>query len=555
MRLLERVGHVRTMSRRTRRVLAAAAMATAAAPIVALALPEPVQGASLDVFAVHGTGAGVRVTIQTGYSFVVEPDAMLPRADAVIQADQVQALASPLDPGDSVDALPGLGVPIAEQDVQWSAYNGCCPEPFPTTLPLPPPPQQFGQAVGTAVTQFVAPWNPTLTVPYEHARAVYPNGNSTAPQQAGFPYGTSDGVPPDFDDLNGLLSAHSSTGKALAEQGHGNARAGVGSAVSVPALGLHVGRIDSQVDVRGDATGATSVVTTTLHDIDLGTPSVPGVSLPALPTGASLLHIGTVVLTATTQRSAGAGRAVSHTGMEISGVTVAGVAARYDQNGLSLQGSPSPLNSVAESIVNALNSPQCAPAAPVSLPGLGSVTSPPTFRVGPPTLQDQVTHNGNEATVAMTGPTLCVAGSIPIPGSNGLAVTPTVYTITLGDVSSAAYGVSLPSDTSAPQFVPVLPDTGTTTTVGPPGVDTSTTITNPTTASAPASAAPAPAPSRPQGLFATLTGGILSRRVVVTVAVLAETALLGTLWASWLLARGARRRALAESPRGRMDLI
>src|SRR5712671_4898966 len=142
------------MTRRTRRLLAAIAAVAAAAPLAALGLPQPAQAGSLDVFALHGSGAGVRVTVQTGYSFVVEPDAMLPRADAVIEADQVRALASPLDPGDSVDALPGLGVPTAEQDIVYGANNGCCPQPIPTSPPLPPPPPQLGEAVGTVISHY-----------------------------------------------------------------------------------------------------------------------------------------------------------------------------------------------------------------------------------------------------------------------------------------------------------------------------------------------------------------------------------------------------------------
>jgi len=157
--------------------------------------------------------------------------------------------------------------------------------------------------------------------------------------------------------------------------------------------------------------------------------------------------------------------------------------------------------------------------------------------------------------VAMNGPTLCIATTVPIAGSNGLAVTPTIYTVTLGSLSSAAYGVSFGGDSAGSTFSPNLTDTGTTP-VNPAGIDT-TTVTGGASASAPG-AAPPPAPSShpaARGLFATLTGGILSRRVVVTVALLAEMALLGTLWASWLLARSARRRAVDDSPTTRMDLI
>jgi hypothetical protein len=528
------------MTHRTRRLLAAAAMLAAAAPIAALGLPEAAQAGSLDVFALHGSGAGVRVTVQTGYSFVVEPDAMLPRAEAVIEADTVHALASPLDPGDSVDALPGLGVPTAEQDIQQGASPCPC-------APL----------VGAGISTFAALFNPVLTVPYEHAEATYPDPAEPGTRHAAFPRGSADSVPPDFPDLFGVVSAHSSTGSVTAGPGTGTADAGVGSAVSVPALGLRIGRISSHVDVHGDSSASVSTVTTTLHDVDLGTPSIPGVSVPPPPTGTSLLHIGTMVLTATTQRSASAPKATSHTDLEATGVTVAGVAARLDQNGLSVQGSPSPLNAVAQQVIGALNSPECTPAAPVPVPQVGTTTSVPQLRIGPPTLSDRLSHNGNEDTVAMTGPTLCIASSAPIPGTDGhVAATPTVYTITLGNVSSSAYGVSIPSDASSTDLSPVLPDTGAALSVGAPGVDTSA-VTGGASASNPGGNPAAAAPSHPggRGLFATLTGGILSRRVVVTVAVLAELALLGTLWTSWLPARSARRRGGDDSPTTRMDLV
>ena len=547
------------MTRRSRRLLAAMAAVAAAAPALALGLPSPARAAQLDAFSVAGSGAGVRVTVRTGYSFVVEPDAMLPRAAASIAADTVQALASPLDPGDSVDALPGLGVPTAEGDVEYSTVNGCCPAPLPA-LPLPSPPPQFGQAVNPLITTYVAPWNPQLTATYEHAQVTYPNPQKPGAQQAGFPVGSNDGAPPDFTDLLGLLSAQSSLGKVSAGPGQGVADAGAGSAVSVPALGLRVGRISSHVDVHGDATGTVSNVSVTLHDVDLGQPSLPGVSLPQTPAGTSLLHIGALVVQATTQRSAAAAHATSTSSFEATGVTVAGQGARLDQNGLSVNGSPSPLNAVAEQLVAALNgaSPNgCVVQPPINLPGLGSFTSQPSLHLDPPAVREQLGHGGNEDTVEVNGPTLCIATSAPVPGSNGFAATPTVYAITLGSLSSNAYGVSFPFDAGGSSFSPTLTDTGNGALGAAAGVDTSTTVTTP------GGVSPGGAPSGPPSqaapgrvLDAVLSGGILDKPTVVAVAVLAEIALLGTLWSSWLAARGARRHADGgDSPTTRMDLI
>jgi hypothetical protein len=334
--------------------------------------------------------------------------------------------------------------------------------------------------------------------------------------------------------------------------------------VSVPALGLSVGRISSHVDVHGDATGTVSNVTVTLHDVDLGTPAIPGVAFPTAATGTSVLHIGALVVTATTQRAAGAAHATARSSFEASGVTVAGQGARLDQNGLSLAGTPSLFNPTAatlwaqaQQVVTALNArfAGCAAQPPVELPGAGSVTSQPSIALEPPSVKEQPSHNGNEDTVDVSGPTLCIVSGVPIPGSNGFAVTPTVYTITLGSVSSSAYGISFPADDTT-AFSPALNDNGGSGVGVGAGVDTTTTVTQPGGVSGGGST-PAPTAAHPttRPLYAVLTGGILSKRVVVTVAVVAELALLGTLWASWLAARSARRRVPDDSPATRMDLV
>lgn len=551
----------RLATRRVRRILAAAALLTVAAP-AALLLAGNTAGAasSLDVYAVKAGGAGVRITVQTGYSFVVEPDAMIPRAAASIEAGAVSALASPLDPGDSVDALPGVGLPTAEQDIMNGAAT---PNPLPSPIGGQTPPPQFTQTVDGIVTNYVAPFNPLLTVPYEHAFAGYPNATG-APQRAVYPPPvptSSNGAQlqapalPDFADPLGLVSVHSTLGEAQAGPGSGVADSGIGSAVSIPALGLSIGRISSHVEVHGGTTStggaATSTVVTTLQNVDLATTSASG--LP-LPNGTALLHIGTLVLTATTERTPGAAHATSKSTLEASGVSVAGQSARLDENGLTVLGQPSALNPLAKQIVDTVNSlsgPQCTPNPPIGVPNLGTITSQPVMKIGLPQVQSQVTHGGNEASVSLTGPTLCIATTAPIPGTNGVAATPTIYTVTLGDVSSSAYGISFPAEaTSIAPLPPPLPETGVAGATG--GIDTSTIITNPGASSTPPPA-PTQRPLASRGLAAILTGGILSPQVVVTMATLAELALLATLWLSYRLAAAAR--ADDASAASRMDMV
>jgi hypothetical protein len=551
-------------TRRARGILAGVAMVAAAAPIAALGIPRPAVAVSaLDVYAVQGGASAVRITVQTGYSFVVEPDAMLPRATASILADRVTAVASPLDPGDSVDALPGLGVPTAEQDIQQGVQSpapNSIPAPSPLNLAIPSPiagstmPPQLSQPIVSGVSTVASVVNPTLTAPYAHAVATYPQPGSNGPQQATFPPGSSDNVPPDFPDLLGLISAHSSSGSASASEGSGIADAGVGSAVSIPALGLRIGRTSSHVEVSGATGPAISRVVTTLHDVDVQVPSLPGGLALPVPAGTTLLHIGSLVLTVTTQRAPGAATATSHTDLEATGVSVLGQAARLDQNGLTVLGSPSPLNQPAQQLVGMLSSPRCAPNPPIGIPnGPELPASQPVFSIGPPVLHDQLSHGGNERTVSMSGLTLCMATVAPVPNasSNPVSPTPTVYTITLGQASSSAYGISLPADTgTGGTLLPPLPETGVLPGTG--GTDTSTTTTEPGAPGANAASSGGTGAGSGGGFLARLTGGILSPQVVVAMASLAELAVLLTLWASYRMAAGRRREESRNQP---MDLV
>jgi hypothetical protein len=527
-----------------------------AAPIVLLLSSSRATATSvIDVYAVKAAGTAVRVTVQTGYSFVVEPDAMIPRAAATIQADQVEALASPLDPGDSVDALPGLGFPTAEQDIENGASG---PNPLPSPIGGSTPPPQFSQAINAVVSQFAATFNPYLTVPYEHADASYPNG-SGSPQRAVFPPPGPNNTPPqgpdnyDFPDLFGIAGAHNSVGTATAGPGSGVADAGEGSAVSIPALGLSIGRVSSHVEVHGGNGGAaTSSVVTSLQNVDLVLPAPPA-PLPGSAT--PLLHIGTLVLTASTARAPGAAQATSHTDLQATGVTVAGLSARLDENGLTLNGSPSPLNGPISQLIATLSSPQCTPNPPVGVPNGPSLpASQPVLTIGAPVLHDQLSHHGNERTVGMTGLTLCLATIAPVPNTSGApSPTPTIYTVTLGDATSSAYGVSLPQESTGTALLPAMPQTGTLDVGG--GAVTDTVVTN----NPPQSPAQTPATTQQPGglsrLLATLTGGILSPNVVVAVASMAELTLLATLWLSYRLTAGRRRPDDDSASASHLDLV
>jgi hypothetical protein len=555
------------MRLRTRRLLALGAVLGAAAPLAALGLPDGADAAALDVYSVHGSAAAVRVTVQTGYSFVAQPDAMIPRATATIEADRVSALASPMDPGDDVDALPGLGVPTAETDIKQGVAT-----PFPSSLPIPSPagpiavpsplagstaPQPVPDTVGSVIDQYVSRFNPQLTYAYEHAVVHYPDPSTPGPQRASYPVNTaSDPLnlhcdpTQDCGDPLGMFRVHSTVGYVSAAEGSGIADAGAGSAASIPAVGLSIGRTSSHVEMHGGgSSAATSTVVTTLHDVDLS------------PGGTPVLHIGSLVLTATTQRAPGAARATMRSSLEATGVTVATVPARLDENGLTVMGSPSPLTGVARSLIDTLNDPQCVPKTPIGIPNGGpQLTSQPGLRIGAPTLQQQITHDGNQAGVSMTGLTLCLATTAPIPNTNAQpAPTPTIYTITLGDAHTTAYGASIPADASLPapdQFSPTLSQTGTL--AGAVSVDTpasSDTTTAPPVAPATSPAKPAPGAPRGggRGLIATLTGGLFDRNGVITVAIVAELALLGALWSAYLRTRTPP--SVDESPTTRMDLV
>ena len=386
---------------------------------------SPFQAANL-----NGTCAAVEMTVATGYQFVVKPDLQLPRATALVEEGTSEAIASPADPGDSVDGLAALGIPEAEGYID-NGYPGA-PSPFAgkglSTLPHP-----FDSVGSTLVTN---PFNNTLTYPYEHADAGYPN-----PERAGDQTQTFGSAPAlTLGDPSGIFTVDGATGTATAGDGSAVADAGAGAAptvatpaspaavTSLPGLGISIGRVSAHSEAHVTATGVTETSTCTLDDVEV---DVPGVAP---------LHIGALVATAQAQRTLAGSGASGSEKVEFSGVTVNNQGATLDQNGLTVGGHTTPvLTPVSQTV------PIACPA------GAPCVGSPSVAVAGTAVTTRQ--PNSNEYGVAATGATLTITTAAPIPASitpscatppncsAPLSNTPVRYTIALGNVASEAYGL------------------------------------------------------------------------------------------------------------------
>ncbi|MHB8717334.1 MAG: hypothetical protein ACYDAC_00360 [Candidatus Dormibacteria bacterium] len=414
------------------------------APLLALgaaATPAAADGGqAFDAANLTGTCAAVEMTVATGYQFVVKPDIQVPRATSVVEEGTSEAIASPADPGDSVDGLAALGIPEAEGYFN-NGYPGA-PSPFAgkglSTLPHP-----FDSVGSTLVSN---PFNTTLTYPYEHADAGYPNAQSPGTQTqtlGGLPAATT-------SDPSGILTIDGATGTAQAGSGFAVADAGAGASAglstpaspaavtSLPALGVSIGRVSAHSEARVLADRVTEVATCTLDDIEIAVP------------GAPTIHIGALVATATAQRLLSAAGATGAENVEFSGVTVNGTGATLDQRGLTVNGATVPLNP-AQSVSPGSACPSGAPcsgAPALTLTGSQVATRQPT---------------ANEYAVSATGATLTITTTAPVPASitpscsqppscgAPLSNTPVTYTISLGNVASEAYGLpAVPLASSSP---------------------------------------------------------------------------------------------------------
>ena len=402
------------MTRRTLSAFAALTIFLAGGASEARAAPG---NSAFDAVNATGTCAPLEITIDTGYSAIVRPDIQIPRATTLLEAGGSQALASPADPGDSVDALAGLGIPEAEGYIV-NGYPGA-PSPF------------AGQGLNNITTQFPAPvnqagptliknpLNPALTYPYEHAEATYPN-----PQAPGQQSQTLAGTPNlSLTDPSGAFALDTNLAKAVAGDTIAIADAGLGpessaqspgiTTFAVPSLGISVGRLSahslSQVD-------ASSVTQNTICELD---------SVDIAPHGAKPLHIGSVVVKVSSSRNVNSSSAAAAQSIEFSGVTVAGQGATINQNGLSAGGQQIPFT---------------LPPQNQSLPG---IFGPSSVAVQGTTIQKSQ-KNADEAGVAVVGATIVITTTAPLPNAippSGVGTTPVRITIKLASAGTSTYGL------------------------------------------------------------------------------------------------------------------
>jgi len=380
---------------------------------------------AFDAANLKGGCAALELTVKTGYSFVVEPDVLIPRAETAVQEGASDAVASPADPGDSVDGLAALGIPQAEGYIV-NGYPGA-PSPFAGQGlgKLPPPLNSVGT---TLVTN---PFNQALTYPYEHADAGYPNVQSPGTQTA-----TLAGTPnATFADPSGLLTVNAATAKSVAGDGMATADSGAGAAVtgappglgSLPALGVSVSRVSAHSEAHVLAGKVTEDATCTLSGVDIAVP------------GAATLHIGAVVATVHAERALGASRAVASESIEFTGVTINGQGATLDQSGLHAGG---------RTITKLPAATTPTPPAGLLPPSAGPVplSSPSVSVAGSSVTKQQ--PSADEAIVAATGATVTITSTTPIPNAvppSGVSVTPTVYTLHIASLAGEAYGLAASS--------------------------------------------------------------------------------------------------------------
>ena len=413
--------------------LAAAAMV----PMLALPLLSVAAGAAttsaFDAANLKGSCTALELTVKTGYSFVVEPDVQIPRAGTAVQEGASEAVASPVDPGDSVDGLAALGIPQAEGYIV-NGYPGA-PSPFAGQGlgKLPPPLNSVGQ------TLVKNPFNQALTYPYEHADAGYPNAQSPGTQTA-----TLAGTPnATFADPSGLLTVNGSTARAVAGDGMAVADSGAGAAVtgappavpagvgSLPALGVSVGRVSAHSEAHVLANKVTEDATCTLSNVEVAVP------------GSAALHIGAVVATVHAERAIGAPHAIASEKIEFTGVTVNGQGATLDQSGLRVGGQP-------VTTLPATTTPTPPAGLLPTSAGPVPLSAPTVSLAGSNVVQKQ--PSADEAIVAATGATVTINSTTPIPNAippSGVSATPTVYTLHIASLAGEAYGLAASSTSSS----------------------------------------------------------------------------------------------------------
>lgn len=438
---------------RRRRLLVASLLS----PVIALsaaaatARAATVPAIPFDAYIASGDASCIELTVNIGgYSFVVEPDVRMPRATATISEGEASALAAPVDPGDSVDALAGLTLPREEGQLAAGIDSALAQVP----LPVPGDP-------GSSVVQALNPINPSLEFPIEHASAVYPQPGSTADQQATYLGGSNLAI----NDPTGLLSLDGTAGSARAAAQSATADAGAGSALSVSLLGLSVGRIAAHAESQVGASAVTDDVTCQIGDVTVAPPGA-GYSL----------HISSLSESLHTERALTGRAATSTPTLRLDGITVTQtIAGRTSTTNLSPTGSavtvPQSLSAVPLPVLPALPLP---PPLPTSLPA--SIQS---VGLAGTSTSSALSSRNNEMTSSITAATLtmqttlavpttiptgvppcltnpaqlvqCIPSLLPTGPGGGLPVTsaPATFTLHLGSLDSTTYGFTAPAP---PQF-------------------------------------------------------------------------------------------------------
>jgi hypothetical protein len=424
-------------SRLVRALLAAPALALTAAPAATIARAQPAPSVPFDAYIASGDASCLELTVNiAGYSFVVTPDVRMPRATSTVSEGQAAALAAPIDPGDSVDALSGLVVPREEGQLASGLDSGSAQ----VSLPLPAAP-------GTTVVEALNPYNPSLEYPIEHASATYPNPRSSGPQQANYLGANNLAV----SDPTGLFSLDGTAGTAKADAQSAAADAGAGSAVSVAPIGFNVGRLAVHAQSAVGQTSVTSDVSCALGDVTVAPPGA-GYSF----------HIGALDASLHTEKTLAGQKATARPSLHLSGITVTQTSGGHTTTtDLSPAGNtvsvPGPLSYVA------LPQPPALPAG-TAVPSVQSLALAGTSTASVLSSRDnEMTSTLSAATLTMqtilpvpttvpTGPppcltepqqlAQCLPSLVPVPSGGGPPVTtaPATFTVQLAHLDSTAYG-------------------------------------------------------------------------------------------------------------------
>lgn len=507
--------------------------AAVAALLLALAPgPAAAEGAPLDVTRATADASAVEATVGTAYSFFVDPDAQLPRASAAIAASRSSAVASPADPGDNLDALGGVAVPMVSQTVIDQLRQGSAGAPPPLSTAL----NAAADGLST-VTTTASPVTGLTAVQAEHVSVAYPDPQSPGTHQASF------GPDPSAADPTGNLAVEGATGRVQAGDGLAVAEAGGGLALA-SRMGVSTGRASSHAETHTSPGMVTSDAVSEVDGIDILPPALPGLpAIPVVPGSPPLLHIGALRTVLHAERRAGTVPATTSSRVEVAGAAVLGHAASLDDSGLHLLVA----DASVEPTVDALNGLLMTASAQANhlLPGSTPFGGHPVLPLGQlagPRVTGGSLHGTDGARVEAHGLALTVAGTVLGPSSTAVPPSssstpvpqPVLLTLTFASARADAYGVTL-GDVLAPPPLPPAPVAGggaVPVNVSPPS--SAAPSSSALTGSAPAAAAASPSataqPAAPlRRLVTTLTAAPLPPGLGVAVASAAELLLLGAL--------------------------